>query len=120
MQNRPTLNAILFAGPDFLRDAIAQEYRIRESIDKFIPPMVLSILPTKTAPEPEIRRDSMGVLHTIKEIPYFAPAKRRTSPGYEDPREHNNRQANRAAADRSARAKKKATARMKKMARRRG
>lgn len=117
MENKPTISAILFTGPDFMRNAIAQEYAIREAIDKFIPPMIIS-LPTK--PEPEIRRDSMGVLHTIEEIPYSAPAKRRASPGYQDPREHNNRQANRAAAERAEKAKKKATARMKKMARRRG
>lgn len=55
----------------------------------------------------------------IEEIPYSRPPARRHK-GYQEPDQHNNMQANRAAAVRSAKAKKKATAEMKKKARRRG
>lgn len=76
------------------------------------------IIPIIRSPEPP--SDSLDrAFRNMEEIPYSRPPARRHK-GYQEPDQHNNMQANRAAAVRSAKAKKKATAEMKKKARRRG
>lgn len=72
------------------------------------------IIPFTAAPKPDpLPRGP------IEPIPYSRPPSRKKT-GYQKPEDHNNWQANQAAAVRKEKAKKKATAEMKKKARRRG